>query len=79
MLLGTLVSICAVAGLLFLLLAVKRLRHRRFGGKRTRRLPAAAERRARFGTLGRFRFGLRGRFGFVAPARFRFGGFGQQG
>ena len=31
MLLGTLVSICAVAGLLFLLLAVKRLRHRRFG------------------------------------------------
>jgi hypothetical protein len=31
MLLGTLVSVCAVAGLLFLLLAVKRLRHRRFG------------------------------------------------
>ena len=31
MLLGTLVSICAVAGFLFLLLAVKRLRHRRFG------------------------------------------------
>ena len=31
MLLGALVSICAVAGLLFLLLAVKRLRHRRFG------------------------------------------------
>jgi hypothetical protein len=31
MLLGTLVSICVVAGLLFLLLAVKRLRHRRFG------------------------------------------------
>jgi hypothetical protein len=31
MLLGTLVSICAVAGLLFLLLAVRRLRHRRFG------------------------------------------------
>jgi hypothetical protein len=31
MLLGTLVSICAIAGLLFLLLAVKRLRHRRFG------------------------------------------------
>ena len=31
MLLGTLVSVCAVAGLLFLLLALKRLRHRRFG------------------------------------------------
>jgi hypothetical protein len=31
MLLGTLVSVCAVAGLLFLLLAVRRLRHRRFG------------------------------------------------
>jgi hypothetical protein len=31
MLLGTLVSLCVVAGLLFLLLAVKRLRHRRFG------------------------------------------------
>jgi hypothetical protein len=31
MLLGTLVIVCAVAGLLFLLLAVKRLRHRRFG------------------------------------------------
>ena len=31
MLLGTLVSVCAVAGLLFLLLAAKRLRHRRFG------------------------------------------------
>jgi len=31
MLLGTLVSVCVVAGLLFLLLAVKRLRHRRFG------------------------------------------------
>ena len=31
MLLGTLVSICAIAGFLFLLLAVKRLRHRRLG------------------------------------------------
>lgn len=31
MLLGTLVSLCVVAALLFLLLAVKRLRHRRFG------------------------------------------------
>jgi hypothetical protein len=31
MLLGTLVSVCAVAGLLFLLLAVRRLRHRRLG------------------------------------------------
>ena len=31
MLLRTLVSVCAVAGLLFLLLAVRRLRHRRFG------------------------------------------------
>jgi len=31
MLLATLVSVCAVAGLLFLLLAVRRLRHRRFG------------------------------------------------
>jgi hypothetical protein len=30
MLLGTLVGVCAIAGLLFLLLAVKRLRHRRF-------------------------------------------------
>jgi hypothetical protein len=30
MLLGTLVIVCAIAGLLFLLLAVKRLRHRRF-------------------------------------------------
>lgn len=31
MLLGTLVSVCVVAGLLFLLLAIKRARHRRFG------------------------------------------------
>jgi hypothetical protein len=31
MLLGALVSVCVVAGLLFLLLALKRLRHRRFG------------------------------------------------
>ncbi|HEY2864763.1 MAG TPA: hypothetical protein VGK37_14185 [Casimicrobiaceae bacterium] len=31
MLLGALVSACVVAGLLFLLLALKRLRHRRFG------------------------------------------------
>ena len=31
MLLGALVGVCAIAGLLFLLLAAKRLRHRRFG------------------------------------------------